>query len=139
MKWKTWKNLIILKHKLRTESAATKFMQGSTSNPQLAVKSLAKNRKAWLHEKYSKQIMFKQRWISTKQTTTPMSSKFLRTCFICLWMFHKFLRIYLDINWSNNFDKIKPHIIKLISTGSSIVFLDPKFFRHEYTTKVELQ
>ena len=29
-------------------------------------------------------------------------------------------------------------MIKLISTGSSIVFLDPKFYRHEYTTTVEL-
>jgi hypothetical protein len=38
--------LIILKHKLRTDSAATKFTQGSTSNQQLAVKSLAKNSKA---------------------------------------------------------------------------------------------
>ena len=29
---KSMKDLIILKHKLRTDSAATKFMQGSTSN-----------------------------------------------------------------------------------------------------------
>ena len=29
-------------------------------------------------------------------------------------------------------------MIKLISTGSYIVFLDPKFYRNEYTTKVEL-
>ena len=36
------KTLTILKHKLRTDSAATKFMQGSTSNQQLAIKSLAK-------------------------------------------------------------------------------------------------
>ena len=28
-------------------------------------------------------------------------------------------------------------MIRLISTGSYIVFLDPKFYRHEYTTKVE--
>ena len=41
-------------------------------------------------------------------------------------------------NRSNNFDKIKPHMIRLISTGGSIVFLDPKFYRHEYRTKVEL-
>ena len=67
--------MTIWKHKLRIDSAATKFMQGSTSNQQLAVKSLAKNSKAWLHEKYSKQIMFKQRWISTEQTTTPMKLK----------------------------------------------------------------
>ena len=72
---KSMKDLIILKHKLRTDSAATKFMQGSTSNQKLAVKSLTKNSKAWLHEKYSKQIMFKQRWISTEQTTTPMKLK----------------------------------------------------------------
>ena len=39
---KSMKELIILKHKLKTDSAATKFMQGSTSNQQLAVKSLAK-------------------------------------------------------------------------------------------------
>ena len=38
--------LIILKHKLRIDSAATKFMQGSTFNQQLAVKSFAKNSKA---------------------------------------------------------------------------------------------
>ena len=74
-KRKAWKTLTILKHKLRTDSGATKFMQGSTSNQQLAVKSLAKNIKAWLHEKYSKQIMFKLRWISTEQTTTPMKLK----------------------------------------------------------------
>ena len=67
--------MIILKHKLRTDSAATKFMQGSASNQQVAVKSLAKHSKAWLQEKYSKQIMFKQRWISTEQTTTPMKLK----------------------------------------------------------------
>ena len=42
---KSMKELIILKHKLKTDSAATKFMQGSTSNQQLAVKSLAKNSK----------------------------------------------------------------------------------------------
>ena len=29
-------------------------------------------------------------------------------------------------------------MIKLISTGSSIVILDPKFYRHGYPTKVEL-
>ena len=39
-------------------------------------------------------------------------------------------------NWSNNFDKIKPHMIKLISTGSYIVFLDSKFYRHEHMTKI---
>ena len=38
-----------------------------------------------------------------------------------------------------NFDKIKPHMIKLISTGSYIVFMDPKFYIHGYMTKVELQ
>ena len=38
------KTSTILKHKLRTDSAATKFMQGSTSNQKLAVKSLAQNR-----------------------------------------------------------------------------------------------
>ena len=43
--------MTILIHKLRIDSAATKFMQGSTSNQQLAVKSLAKNSKACLHEK----------------------------------------------------------------------------------------
>ena len=69
---KSMKTSTILKHKLRTDSAATKFMQGRISNQQLAVKSLAKNSKAWLHEKYSKQIMFKQIWISMEQTTTPM-------------------------------------------------------------------
>ena len=40
-------------------------------------------------------------------------------------------------NESNNFDKIKPHMIKLISTGSYIVFLDLKFYRHEHMTKIE--
>ena len=72
---KSMKYLTILKLKLIIDSAATKFMQGSTSNQQLAVKSLAKNSKAWLHEKYSKHIMFKQRWISIEQTTIPMKLK----------------------------------------------------------------
>ena len=40
-------------------------------------------------------------------------------------------------NRSNNFDKIKPHMEKLISTENSITFLDPKFYRHEYMTKIE--
>ena len=40
-------------------------------------------------------------------------------------------------NRSNNFDKIKPHMVKLISTESSVTFLDPKFFRHEHMTKIE--
>ena len=74
-KWKAWKTLVILNHKIRIDSTATKFMQGSISNQQLAVKSLAKNSKAWLQEKYSNQIMFKKRWISTEQTTTPMKLK----------------------------------------------------------------
>jgi len=43
---KSMKYLTILKLKLIIDSAATKFMQGSTSNQQLAVKSLAKNSKA---------------------------------------------------------------------------------------------
>ena len=30
-------------------------------------------------------------------------------------------------------------MIKLISTGSYIVCLDPKFYRHEHMTKIELQ
>ena len=34
--------MTILKHMLRIDYAATKFMKGSTSNHQLAVKSLAK-------------------------------------------------------------------------------------------------
>ena len=67
--------MTIWKHKLRTDSAATKFMKGITSNLKLAGKSLAKNSKAWIHEKYSRQIMFKQSWISTEQTTTPMKLK----------------------------------------------------------------
>ena len=29
-------------------------------------------------------------------------------------------------------------MVKLISTENSIMFPDPKFYRHEYTTKVEL-
>ena len=66
--------MTIWKHKLRTDSAATKFMQGITSNQQLAVKSLTKQSKAWVHEKYSKQIMFKQRWISTEQTFSEHAS-----------------------------------------------------------------
>ena len=53
--------MTILIHKLRIDSEATKFIQGSTSNQQLAIKSLAKNSKALKHEKYLKQIMFKQR------------------------------------------------------------------------------
>ena len=40
-------------------------------------------------------------------------------------------------NLSNNFDKTKPHMAKLISTESSIMFLDPKFFRHEHMTKIQ--
>ena len=40
-------------------------------------------------------------------------------------------------NRSNNFDKMKPHMVKLISTESYIVFLDPEFFRHEHMTKIE--
>ena len=67
--------MTILIHKLRIDSVATKFIQGSTSNQQLAIKSLAKNSKAWIHEKYSKQIICKQRWISTEQTTTLMKLK----------------------------------------------------------------
>ena len=67
--------MTILIRKLGTVSAATKFIKGSTSNQQLAVKSLAKNSKAWLQEKYSKQIMFNQRWISTEQTTLPIKLK----------------------------------------------------------------
>ena len=51
---KSMKYLTISKHKLRTDSAATKFMQGSTSNQQLAVKSLAKNSKAWITRKILK-------------------------------------------------------------------------------------
>ena len=40
-------------------------------------------------------------------------------------------------NRSNNFDKIKPHMVKLISTESSIKFMDPKFYRHEHMTNIE--
>ena len=61
--------MTIWKHNVRTDYAATKFMQGRQSNQQLAVKRLAKKSKAWLHEKYSKQTMFKQKWISTEQNT----------------------------------------------------------------------
>ena len=39
-------------------------------------------------------------------------------------------------NISNNFDKTKPHMAKLISTESSIMFLDPKSCRHEHMTKI---
>ena len=46
-----WSNLTILIHKLRTDSAATKFIQDSISSQNLAIKSLAKNNKTWLHEK----------------------------------------------------------------------------------------
>ena len=65
------------------------------------------------------------------------SSKFFRTGFTWLWTPHKCFRIYLGINWSNYFDKIKTHMIKLISTGSYIVFLDLIFYRHEHMTKLE--
>ena len=37
-------------------------------------------------------------------------------------------------NRNNNFGKIKPHRVKLISTESYIVFLVLKFYRHEYMT-----
>ena len=52
-------------------------------------------------------------------------------------MSYKFFRIYLGKNRSNNFDKIKPHMAKLISTESYITFLDPKFYIHEHMTKIE--
>ena len=42
-------------------------------------------------------------------------------------------------NRSNNFDKIKPHMVKLISIDRSIVFLDLKFYSHEYMTKIEFR
>ena len=40
-------------------------------------------------------------------------------------------------NRSNNFDKIKPHMVKLISIKNSIMFLVLKFYRHGYITKIE--
>jgi len=46
---------------LGTVSGSTKFIQGGTSNQQLAVKILDKNSKACIHKKYSKQTMFKRR------------------------------------------------------------------------------
>ena len=46
--------MTISTHKLGTDSVATKFIQGSTSNQELVIKSLAKNSKAWIHEKILK-------------------------------------------------------------------------------------
>ena len=46
-------------HELGTVSEATKFVQGSTSDQQLAVKICDKNSKACIHEKCSKQNMFR--------------------------------------------------------------------------------
>ena len=48
-----------------------------------------------------------------------------------------FTEFILAQNGSNNFDNITPHIVKLISTKSSITFLDPKFYRYEHMTKIE--
>ena len=53
--------MTISTHKLGTDSVATKFIQGSTSNQKLAVKILDKNSKASIHEKYSNQGMFKKK------------------------------------------------------------------------------
>ena len=50
-----------------------------------------------------------------------------------------FLEFMQAKNRSNNFDKIKTHMVKLISTDSSIVFLHLKFYRHEYMTKIEFE
>ena len=72
-------------------------------------------------------------WILQNKLQHLWSSKFLRTGFISLWTSNKFFRIYLDINRSNNFDKIKPHMVKLISTES------PKFYKHQQMTKLEFQ
>ena len=33
---------------------------------------------------------------------------------------------------------MKPHMAKLISTESSILFLEHKFYKHEHMTKIEL-
>ena len=30
-------------------------------------------------------------------------------------------------------------MVKLISTASSIMFLDPKFYKHDYITKIEFR
>ena len=70
--------MTILIHKLRTDSEATKFIQGSTSNQQLAIKRLAKNNKTWLHEKniQNRLCLNKDEFLQTK-IPHPWSSKFL--------------------------------------------------------------
>ena len=67
--------MAISTHKLGIVSAATKFIQGSTSNHQLAVKISTKNSKAWIYEKFSKQNVLRWRWNSTEQTTILMKLK----------------------------------------------------------------
>ena len=47
------------------------------------------------------------------------------------------LEFFQEQNRSNKFDKLKPHITKLISTESSRAFLDLKFYRHAYMTKLK--
>ena len=71
----TWSNLAISTHKLGVVSTDTKFIQGSTSNYKLAVKISAKNSKAWVYEKCSKQNVLKWRWNSTEQSTKLMKVK----------------------------------------------------------------
>ena len=52
--------MTILIHKLRIDSAATKFIQGSTSNYQLAIKIPEKNSEASIHEKSSNRSCLKE-------------------------------------------------------------------------------
>ena len=75
------------------------------------------------------QIAPRTRLNSTEQTTTLMKLQIFQNR-------HHMLIVQIALI-SNNFGKIKPHMVKLISTESSIVILDLKFYRHDYMTKIE--
>ena len=72
----------------------------------------------------------RKRLNSIEETTTLMKLKIFQNR-------HHMLIVQIALI-SNNFGKIKPHMVKLISTESSILFLDLKFYRHEYLTKIKL-
>ena len=63
---------------------------------------------------------------SIEQTTALMKLKIFQN------------RLHMIMNTSKKFQNLSRHMIKLISTGSYIVFMDTKFYRHGYMTKLEL-
>ena len=72
----------------------------------------------------------RKRLNSIEETTTLMKLKIFQNR-------HHMLIVQIALI-SNNFGKIKPHMVKLISTESSIVFLDLRFYRHDYKTKIDV-